>query len=196
MKRIFFLAAVVVFAAACETKPKYDPLTYLDASEKEKVHLAVVREIGKIPEKANDSTRHSKVYDDYYRELASKHQLKHYFIAENGEHFFLEWRPAPSLQQKFVATGGKLRLDEDGKLVAFEEVFRTWKMQPDTLARRGLLLFDRMVKGESLSQFETINSKGVEFIEFPDENVFYDTVSGQWKSKQFESVEEMVKEGQ
>lgn len=145
-----------------------------------------------MPEKANDSTKMEKQFDTYYQELASKHVLKKYFISENGEHFFLEWRQAPSLHEKYVATGGKLRMDADGNLAVFEEIFRTWKMHPDTLSRRGSLLFDRMVNGQSLKEFETAYSKGVEYIEFPDENVYYDKQARKWRSKQFESVESMV----
>jgi len=193
MKRIYFFALMVI-SAACETKPDYDPSSYLDVKEKNRLHLAIVRNIGKLPEKATDSTKMDKQYDEYYLDLASKHQLKNYFISDNGQHFFLEWRQAPSLHEKYVATGGKLRVDKEGNVLSFEEVFRTWKLQPDTLSKRALLLFDKMVKGQSLKEFETIHSKGTEFIEFPDENVFYDTASRTWRSRKFKSVEEMVED--
>lgn len=65
-------------------------------------------------------------------------------------------------------------------------------MPLDTLIRRGGLLFDKMVKGESLEPYVTKNSNGVEFIEFPDDNVYYDKKMRKWKSKQFGSIEDMV----
>lgn len=188
--------ALLTTIVACKTEPNYDPSSHLDVKEKDRIHLAIVRSIGKVPEKATDATKMDKQYDQYYLDLASKYQLKNYFISDEGQHFFLEWRQAPSLHEKYVATGGKLRLDRQGNILSFEEVFRTWKMQPDTLSRRGLLLFDKMVKGESLKEFETRNSKGIEFIEFPDENVFYDTTARTWRSRNFMSVEEMVKDSQ
>ena len=190
MKRLFVVAFVLL--VACESKPAYEPSSYLDVKEKDRIHLEIVRNIGKPPEKATDTTKEKAGHEKYYLELASKHRMKNYFIADNGEHFFLEWKQAPSLYEKYVATGGKFRLDKDGNLQNFKEVFRTWKMHPDTLSRRGLVLFDKMVKGQSLKEYETVNSKNIEFIEFPDENVFYDTISRQWKSRQFGSVEEMV----
>jgi hypothetical protein len=88
-----------------------------------------------------------------------------------------------------------MRFSEKDSLVEYEEVFRTWKMPKDTLARRGALLFDKMVKGESLAQFLTANSGGIEYIEFPDPYVHYDKQSRTWKSTQMGSVEESVLQG-
>ena len=56
-------------------------------------------------------------------------------------------------------------------------------MVPDTLRRRSYFLFDQMVKGEDLTKFYTSNSKGVEYIEFPDDHVYFDVPSKQWKVK-------------
>jgi hypothetical protein len=47
-------------------------------------------------------------------------------------------------------------------------------MVPDTLVRRAGLLFDKMVKKESLERYLAKNSNGVDYIEFPDERVVYD----------------------
>lgn len=77
-----------------------------------------------------------------------------------------------------------MRFNEADSLTAYEEVFRTWKMVPDTLARRSELLFDKMVKGESLDPYLTKNSGGVEYIEFPDDRTYYDKLSRTWKLKQ------------
>ncbi|MCU0368627.1 MAG: hypothetical protein MUF39_07330, partial [Cyclobacteriaceae bacterium] len=61
--------------------------------------------------------------------------------------------------------------------------FRTWKMVPDTLAKREMILFDKFVKGESLTPYETHNSPDIEFIEFPDEQTYFDKEAKQWKTK-------------
>ena len=76
-----------------------------------------------------------------------------------------------------------LSLIEEGKISDYEEVFRTWKMVPDTLAKREMILFDKFVRGESLTPYETKNSGGVEYIEFPDERTYFDKQAKQWKSK-------------
>jgi len=99
----------------------------------------------------------------------------------DGErNYFLISRRAPSLYDRRVATGGYVVFAEDGKGEDYEEVFRTWKMDPDTLVRRGLLLFDKMVDGEDLRPYETRNSGNTDFIEFPDAQTWYDKKSRSW----------------
>lgn len=188
MRHIFFLL-LVSLVVGCNSKSNFDPDVHLTANQKQNVFDTIVRYIGKLPEKATAATRFEKKYDEYYRVLQSQFQLKQYYI-DDSCHYFLVWRPAPSLQEKFVATGGKLKVDDFGNVIEFEEVFRTWKMVSDTLGRRGNLLFEKMVKGESLEVYLTSNSK-IEYIEFPDEYVFYDKKLRCWRSSQFGSVEEM-----
>ena len=175
---------IILFACACESSPDYRPESYLDPKKKDKVLDKIIRYAGKLPEKVTDSLKFNNKYDSYYEELASKHRFTHYYISDNGEHFFMLKRPAPSLQEKYVATGGRMRFNEADSLIAYEELFRTWKLVPDTLARRSALLFDKMVKGESLDPYLTKNSGGIEYIEFPDDRTYYDKISRTWKLKQ------------
>jgi hypothetical protein len=41
-----------------------------------------------------------------------------------------------------------------------------------------------MVEGENLKPFETRYSNGVEYIEFPDEQTYFDKTERAWKVKQ------------
>jgi hypothetical protein len=187
----FGVILILMLVFGCSSPANYSPEAYLDPVKKDEIIGTLVRYTGKLPKKVEDSQKFDSRYDSYYQELASKHRLMKYHIAEDGSHYFLIRRPAPSLVEKYVASGGRMKFDESGSLEFFEETFRTWKMVPDTLERRASLLFDKMVKGESLDPYLAQNSK-IEFIEFPDENVFYDKDSRTWKSKQFGSVEEMT----
>jgi len=74
-------------------------------------------------------------------------------------------------------------LNDDGSIGEYEEVFRTWKMVPDTLKKRSSFLFDKMVKGESLEPYYTIVT-GDKYIEFPDERTYYDKSVREWKTKE------------
>ena len=141
----------------------------------------IIRYVGRAPEGLTFEERFYPPYDSVYQEEAKLHMFDAYFIKGNT-HYFLISRRAPSLVNKRVATGGKFILD-DNKITEYEEVFRTWKLVPDTLAKREMILFDAFVKGESLTPYETKNSKGVEFIEFPDERTYFDKESKQWKTK-------------
>jgi hypothetical protein len=185
---IFFL----LLFAACSARDRYNPDKHLDLKEKNEFVSSIVRYAGKRPEPVKDSARFDEKFNAHYNSEQARHMLKLYFESSSGEKFFLLTRKAPSLYEKYVAIGGKLRVDENYLITEYEEVFRTWKMVQDTLDQRASLLFDKMVKGESLDPYLTKNSNGVEYIEFPDDNVYFDKESRKWKSKQFGSVEEMV----
>ena len=82
-------------------------------------------------------------------------------------------RIAPSIDAKWVATGGRLRYGKDSSITEYEEVFRTWKLPRKDLEERGKYLFGLMVKGQDLTPYYTATA-GFNYIEFPDENVYFD----------------------
>lgn len=143
--------------------------------------MKIIRYVTKTPENVSEAEKFNSKYDDYYQQRASQSRLEQYYI-DGKKQFFLLSQPAPSLVEKRNATGGKMILDEDGNLIEYEEVFRTWKMVPDTLEKRSFFLFDKMVKGESLDPYLTKNSN-VEYIEFPDDHAYYDKASRAWRTK-------------
>ena len=138
--------------------------------------------MGKAPENVDKAEIFDRKYDAHYLDIASRYRFDQYYIDDKGTHYFLISRPAPSLYEKRVATGGKLKFDENGKLIEYEEEFRTWKMKDEDLKVRGTLLFDLMVNGKDLSPYYRINSSE-EYIEFPDEHNYYDKTERMWKSK-------------
>lgn len=192
MKSLSLFGCLLLLLTSCQPKNPYDAKANLSPQEQDKVVTGIIRYVGKKPDKANDSSKFSTQFNDYYLEQASKHTLALYYQDANGTQYFLMTRKAPSIHEKYVATGGRFRLDTNDSLIEYEEVFRTWKMHPDTLARRSFILFDSMVKGKSLDEYLTKNSKGVEYIEFPDDFVYYDKAQRKWKSNQYGSVEELV----
>lgn len=171
-----------LFVHSCTTKSDYNPDSHLSVKEKDKVLMTIIRYIGKAPENVDKVEIFDSKYDAHYLDIASRHRFDQYYIDYNGTHYFLISRPAPSLYEKRVATGGKLKFDENGKLIEYEEVFRTWKMKEEDLKVRGTLLFDLMVNGKDLSPYYRINSPE-EYIEFPDDNNYYDKAERMWKAK-------------
>jgi hypothetical protein len=176
------LVLLVLLAGACGTKNDYQVSTHLTPQQQDEMMWKIIRYVGRAPEGLTFEERFYKPYDSVYQEQAKLHKFDAYFIKGNT-HYFLVSRRAPSLVDKRVATGGKFILGDDDKIAEYEEVFRTWKMVPDTLAKREIILFDKFVKGESLAPYETRNSYGVEYIEFPDERTYFDKASKQWKTK-------------
>jgi hypothetical protein len=169
------LGAVLI---SCNKKDNYDPDKYLNSLDKDKFVSAVIRYSVKPPEGVNDEMKFDPKYNAYYLDKASRVKLERYYPVKD-EIFFLLSQPAPSLTEKRNATGGLAKFSDDGKLIQYEEVFRTWKMIPDTLKVRSYFLFDKMVKGESLEPYLT-KSAGDQYIEFPDDKVFYDVENRRW----------------
>jgi len=177
--QLLLLLAIVSFGGC---QKSYDPSSSLSAFEQDELMSKLIRYVAKSPEGLSDEERFYKAYDSYYEEQKSKHRLDA-FYKEGNTNFFLISRQAPSLTEKRVATGGRVAWNEQGELMEYEEVFRTWKMPDTTLVRKGILLFDKMVKGESLEPYLTKNSMPEEYIEFPDDHTYFDKTERKWKAK-------------
>jgi hypothetical protein len=158
----------------------YSPSSHLTPKEEYDNVWKVIRYIGRAPENITRQERFYAAYDEYYKEQVSIHRLDAYYI-DGDTHYFLISRRAPSLVDKRVATGGKMKLDDKGDVLEYEEVFRTWKMADSLQIERSIFLFDKMVKGEELEPYLTKNSTPEEYIEFPDENTYFDKTDRVWK---------------
>lgn len=182
MRHTLSFAIALSFFVSCSTRQDYSPDTYMSEQEKEKVTAYIIRYAGKTPPGANEHEKFSHKYDEYYERLASTARLEQYYSFK-GKQYFLLSQPAPSLQEKRHATGGYFKLDEKDSLIEYEEVFRTWKMANDVLLKRANMLFDKMVKSESLEPYLSKNSNDIEYIEFPDDYVIFDKKQRKWVAK-------------
>lgn len=174
---------MALLAASCTTKNDYNPSDGLTPREKDAVLTSIIRYVAKSPDGVTDADKFDPKHDKYYQEKMKETRFEKYH-ATDEYYYFLVTQIAPSFVEKRHATGGKFKLNEKGEITYYEEVFRTWKMVPDTLKRRSSILFDKMVQGESLEPYQTKNSKGVEFIEFPDDRVQYNPESRTWQTKE------------
>jgi hypothetical protein len=182
MKKYFAFSFVIFLAACSASADKYAPEKYLSVKEMDANLWAMIRYLGKSPEGLTPPERFYPGYDSHYVEQMKLLTLDAWY-KDGEDQYFLVSKRAPSVTEKRVATGGKVVFDENGKVSEYEEVFRTWKLVPDTLKKRSMILFDKMVQGENLKPFETKYSNGIEFIEFPDEVTFYDKSERTWKLK-------------
>lgn len=181
MKQISAGILALLVVGACSSKKEYAVSAHLTPQQQDEMMWKIIRYVGRAPEGLSFDERFYPAYDSFYQEQVRLHKFDA-FYKEGSTHYFLVSRKAPSLVDKRVATGGTFVLNGD-RIDDYEEVFRTWKMVPDTLAKRELILFDKLVRGESLKPYETKNSNGVEYIEFPDERTFFDKESRQWRTK-------------
>ena len=178
----FLLFLFLGLLASCNPAAKYAPSKNLSEEQQRSLIYTTIRYMGHLPKKGTHETKFDTVFDEYYSKLAMDYTLEAY-AEEKGFEYFLASRIAPSLKVKKVAIGVKLKRDTQGNLTFYEEVFRTWKFEEQEMLEKGLMLFDKMVKGQDLSPYYPQNSGKEEYIEFPDERTYYDTQERIWKLK-------------
>lgn len=180
------LISVVITAGcclnSCSGDRDYRPEAHLTAEKQDMLMNRIIRYIARSPEGAPPPDRFRKEYDDHYAEQLRLHRLDALYEDDDG-YFFLVSRIAPSLTEKRVAIGGKAMVNKNMQVEYYEEIFRTWKMEPDTLARRAMFLFDLMVEGEDLRPYYASRSGNTDYIEFPDDRTYFDTRQRIWRSK-------------
>jgi hypothetical protein len=184
---LLFSLSLFACAEILQQDKLYEEVSLSEAEELELLY-EMIRYIGKLPGKADHKTKFDGGFDVYYRDLAKAHRLEKYVLKEK-EAYYLVSRIAPSIYQKRVAIGGKLRRNEQGEIVYFEEIFRTWKMLEDELERKSALMVIEMVEGRSLEKYHPEQSPEDEYIEFPNKETYYDTLERRWKTKRENPLE-------
>jgi hypothetical protein len=182
MKYLNIILVLAILCTACNSEKDYNPDDQLTPQQKEAIMTSLIRYIAKSPDGVSGEERFDSTYNEYYLKKMEQALFEKY-VAKGDDYFFQVSQPAPSVTEKRHATGGRFRLNDRGEVTEYEEIFRTWKMVPDTLKKRSSLLFDKMVKGESLAPYLTKNSN-VEYIEFPDDKTFYDKTKRAWRTKE------------
>jgi hypothetical protein len=185
MIRILSKAAVLALfslaAISCK-RDRYSPSQYLSETEQQQLVRQMVYYCTKLPPNASESDKFNPGYNWYYdRAAAEAGLLKFYTNEKHDFNYFFLTRTARSITPMKEGIAGKVKLNSDGSLADYEEVFRTWKMHEDTLAIRGAMLFDRMVTERDLSLFYS-QFQGDRYIEFPSERYKYDNTTKRWVS--------------
>lgn len=177
---LFFVT--LLLTGACRFEHDYTPASHLSPERQDLLMGRIIRYMARTPDGVTPEDRLLREHDKHYDEQQRLHRLDALYTDDNT-HYFLVSRIAPSLVEKRVAIGGKLTVDENFLISYYEEVFRTWKMVPDTLSRRSMFLFDKMVRGEDLLPYCSSHSGNTDYIEFPDERTYFDAERRIWRSK-------------
>jgi len=177
MKRAYYFVILLAFIA-CSSKESYDPSQLSSAEQNRLMHL-IIRYAGDLPPRVAHGSQFGVEHNDFY-EAQLKDAVLEKVYKKDGYYFFLVSQSAPSIAVKRHATGGKIKFTGTNAVEDYEEIFRTWKMFPDTLKARGAFLFNKMVKGENLSSYYAKNA-GADYIEVPDERTYYSSDERKWK---------------
>lgn len=190
MKFIYSLFILVLFYSCQKEPQKILASDYLNEEQVESFKYEIIRYSDKLAKKATHETKFDTKFDSIYQLKAKSADLYHYYVDEkSNEIYFAIARIAPSLKEKKVVTIGKLTKDADGKIVSYEEAFRTWKMEIQELKTKTQLLFEKYINGADLTPYYTKNSNGEFYIEFPDDNNYYDKNARRWQSKNALEIE-------
>lgn len=182
MRHLVSLYLILIFLVGCSLDRDYNPDKHLTVQEQEVLMNRIIRYIARAPEGVPPEDRFKRAYDEHYDDQRGRHRLDALY-ADDHTYYFLVSRGAPSVTEKRVAIGGKVTMDENQRITYYEEIFRTWKMESDTLVKRSLFLFDKMVKGKDLSPFYSSRSGNTDYIEFPDDRTYFDTEQRIWRTR-------------
>jgi len=186
MKNIFLFALIIVGFLSCKQEKEtrdFSATNILSTAEIDEFKYEIIRYAGKLAGRANHETKFNQEFDIHYLELAGNHQLPFYYVKEEtGEIYFMLTRIAPSIHYRKVAIGGMLTRNESGEITYYEEAFRTWKMEENELLKKSYVIFSDYVDGKDLIKYYPENSGGEEYIEFPNEEVYYDADQRIWIS--------------
>ena len=197
MKIAFYSLLISVVLLSCNTNNVKDinPDSFLSKTEQSDFKYSIIRWAGKPAPKVTDSTLFDPQFEEYYKKLADQHELAAYYIDEpSGYHYFMMYRIAPSIHLKKVALAGRLKYNDTGDIVYYEEVFRTFKMLVPELEEKSKQIFNDYLSNGSIEKYLFKNTTPEEFIEFPDDEVRYDTNLRKWISSRFNPVEELKNE--
>ncbi|WP_291114117.1 hypothetical protein [Flavobacterium sp. UBA6135] len=180
----FYLLLTLLFLIGCKKEAiNTNPNSYLSELEQKNFNYSIIRYTGRLAKKATHKTKFENKFDQEYLALAEASDLVFYYPdSKTGEIYFAITKIAPSLKIKKVATVGKMKKDASGTIEMYEEAFRTWKMEEEELMQKTKLLFLKYINGEDLSPYYTKNSQPEFYIEFPDENTYFDSKKRIWIS--------------
>lgn len=182
MSKYIVLITFLLLLTSCQKEIKSDPNSYLSGSEQQQLKNKIVRYFEGLPKKVTEDDKWNRINDSYYSKKAKDAELLHYYKNEEGFVFFAIAKIAPSLKIKKVVTIGKLKFEKDS-LVHYEEICRTWKMELPELKEKTKILFDRIANESSVEKYYTKNSIPEYWIEFPDDNNFYNIKNRKWDFK-------------
>ncbi len=181
MKTYYSLFALCIVVCSCGQK-SYRVEDYIsDAQRREEILFQIVRHTGKLPDNKTHEQRFLPEMDSAHRahQIERNYRFEAYCVKKDT-HYYMVSRIAPSLYEKRICLAGKIVFDQKGDIVEFEEVFRTFKMLDEERKRKSEMLYQLMLEGKDLSPYYFKNSKGEEFIEFPDEYNYYDKKQRRW----------------
>lgn len=177
MKRIVLFISFSLTLLSC--KQKYDVNKYYSSSERDTLLTTIITYVYTLPQNATWETRFDAQYRKYYVSQLRKFKFEKYFIDQNNTHYYYIIRPARAVQGNLRGVGGSFKLDANGRIVSFQEIFNTPVGDLNELRAKGDELFKWMVKTGNVNDYV----KNSDYVEWPNAQSYYDTIRHEWLIK-------------
>lgn len=190
---ILILALLIL--GSCNRKSQVSSVSIYQSEQQEFIY-SIIRYAGRLVPRATHETKFNMEFDLEYWRMVHEHTLDFYYEdAKTDSIYFSLSRKAPSIHGHEVSIGGVLFKDSTGAIQYYEERFRTWKMDRETLITRTSRIFHDMINGRPLDRYYPENSGVAEYIEFPNRHVYFNTNERRWIN-QLEDPVQVLKEAQ
>lgn len=178
---ILGIASLAIASCSKKTQPE----EYLNEQAVKDFKYSIARYICHLPKFATEESKFLTQFDAAYQENSTKIKLDKYYQAPDNDTIYFEVsKLAPSIKRKYNATGGRLVKDDQNKIIFYEEIYRTWKMEDSLLKARTVMFFNDMIAHKDLSTYYTENINSDTYIEFPNKNCIFDIATRKWVLQQ------------
>ncbi len=177
MRFYIILIFSTLFLWSCQPSDQWDTSSLTEDAQYE-IKYSLSRYWEKAPKRAFPETKFETEFDEYYQQKSEQAILSKYYLESNDTVYLEIHKRAPSLADKWVAVG--IKTVQDGtEIHYYEEVYRTWKFTTPILEEKTAVIFSDWINKKALDPyFPEHNTE--EFIEFPDNNNYYDIHTKQW----------------
>jgi hypothetical protein len=176
----FLLAVFLIAFAACSDQdaPYLVERHFTNEKELDSLKADLITYVGLPPKRIGGLARFQPRYRKHYVSFLPKYALDRYFVSADSTHYFFMLRPARSAKGDVQrGVGGKFKLNERGRIVAFEEIYNTPVLEEDEIREKGRALFREMVKTGTIKKYANDRS----YVEWPDERLRYDPHTFEWR---------------
>lgn len=153
----------------------------------DKLMLQIVPFIAKLHDSIAEKNRLNIENIEFIKTHIEERQYKWLNFYEDSlkTYYFQISRLEPSIKNdKFSAICGSFKLSDNQTIdkKSFKEIYWTWKMRENDLAKKSEILFKEAINQQSLDAYQYPKASE-DWIEFPSDKVIYNTESQSWITK-------------
>ncbi len=173
------LLVILCLGTMISCKDKYDVKKYYSKAEQDSLVADIITYAHNRPPFSTPQSKFETRFRSYYVNNLKNMRVEKFFVAKDGMHYFYIIRPSKNTSLGLRGTGGMFKRDTNGKIKGFREVFVTPGGALPDLQIRGEELFREMIRAGNVDAYV----KNPDYIEWPAQWNYYDTLQHEWLSK-------------